>query len=192
MASAQIIYTREQIQARVEELARTLQADLGRERPLLLAVLKGSVIFLADLVRAMGTDDPDVDFMSISSYPGGAAHTGVVRIIKDSEMPLYLRHVVLIEDIVDTGLTLAFLLNTLKMRQPASLRVCTFINKRQRRIVEPRIDYVGFETEDYVVGYGLDFKGRYRNLPHVVAVEDSDVLASSPRLLDELFSDAAR
>lgn len=191
MASAQIIYTREQIQARVEELARTLQADLGRERPLLLAVLKGSVIFLADLVRAMGTD-PDVDFMSISSYPGGAIHTGVVRIIKDSEMPLYERHVVVIEDIVDTGLTLAFLLNTLKMRQPASLRVCTFINKPQRRIVEPRIDYVGFETEDYVVGYGLDFKGRYRNLPHVVAVEDSDVLASSPRLLDELFSDAAR
>lgn len=192
MTSAQIIYTREQIQARVEELARTLRADLGRERPLLLAVLKGSVIFLADLVRAMGTDDPDVDFMSISSYPGAAAHTGVVRIIKDSEMPLYSRHVVLIEDIVDTGLTLAFLLNTLKMRQPASLRVCTFINKQQRRIVEPRIDYVGFETDDYVVGYGLDFKGRYRNLPHVVAVEDSDVLASSPRLLDELFSDAAR
>ena len=180
------MYTKEQISARVEKLAKTLEADLAGERPLLLAVLKGSVIFLADLVRAMGSD-PDVDFMSISSYPGHAVHTGVVRIIKDSEMPLYERHVVVIEDIVDTGLTLAFLLNTLKMRQPASLRVCTFINKPERRIAEPKIDYVGFETEDYVVGYGLDFKGRYRNLPHVVAVEDSDVLASSPRVLDGLF-----
>lgn len=186
MTPAQIIHTQEQIQTRVHELAKTLQADLSGERPLLLAILKGSVIFLADLVRAMKTD-PDVDFLSISSYPGGDISTGVVRIIKDSEMPMYERHVVLIEDIVDTGLTLAFLLNTLKMRQPASLRVCTFINKPERRIAEPKIDYVGFETKDYVVGYGLDFRGRYRNLPHVVAVEDSTVLASSPRLLDGLF-----
>lgn len=170
----------------MDQLAKLIQADHSAAPPLLVCVLKGSVVFLADLVRSLGFD-PDIDFMSISSY-GSPDRTGVVRIVKDLEEPLEGRPVVVVEDIVDTGLTLSYLLRTLQTRGPASLKVCTLVNKTPRRIVELPIDYAGFESEDFLIGYGLDFKGRYRNLPDLLAIGDLPSLAENPdALVGELF-----
>jgi hypoxanthine phosphoribosyltransferase len=198
-ALAEIAYTKEQISSRVQELAAALTADLladgvgeagetrdDDKRPLLISVLKGSVIFLSDLVRHMPID-ADVDFMSISRYTGEASG-GVVRIVKDLEHPLEGRHVVVVEDIVDTGLSLSYLVRTLEMREPASLRVCSLIDKRVLRIAELHVDYVGFETSNFLIGYGLDMQGRYRNLPYLMAVSDVAALAADPdALVAELF-----
>jgi hypoxanthine phosphoribosyltransferase len=184
---ATVAFTAEQIQQRVRDLAGELQKDLAGERPLLVAVLKGSVIFLADLVRNLGVDS-DVDFMSISSYAGGPKRSGVVRITKDLEAPLEGRHVIVVEDIIDTGLTLSFLLKTLETRSPASLSVCTLVDKAVRRITDMPIAYAGFESEEFLIGYGLDYRGRYRNLPYLMAVNDLVGLASQPDALTGLFS----
>jgi hypoxanthine phosphoribosyltransferase len=161
---------------------------LGEERPLLISVLKGSVIFLSDLVRRLPIDT-DVDFMSISRYSADP-YNGVVRIVKDLEQPLQGRHVVVVEDIVDTGLSLSYLLRNLKTRDPASLRVCTLVDKRVLRIAELQVDYVGFETGEFLIGYGLDIAGRYRNLPYLMAVSDPARLAASPdALIDDLYAE---
>ena len=179
MALAHVLYRPEQIQARVAELARAITADLtvaGEDRPLLISVLKGSVIFLADLVRQMPRA-PDVDFMSISRYSPDP-DSGVVRIVKDLERPLQGRHVVVVEDIVDTGLSLSYLLRSLLTRDPASLRVCTLVDKQSLRIADLPVDYVGFETTEFLIGYGLDLAGRYRNLPYLAAVPDPARLAA--------------
>lgn len=159
---------------------------LDGDRALLIGVLKGSLLFLADLVKALPID-VDVDFMSISTYQGGEKPTGVVRIIKDLEDPIEGRHVVIVEDIVDTGLSLTYLLRSLQTRGPASLRVCTLIDKPVRRIIEPKVDLKGFESEDFLVGYGLDFKGLYRNLPYIASVPDPAGLAANPGALKGLF-----
>ncbi|MCA1839856.1 MAG: hypoxanthine phosphoribosyltransferase [Actinomycetota bacterium] len=191
MAIAQILFDSQTIQQRVRELAAEVVSKLEDERPLLVAVLKGSVMFLADLVREMGID-ADIEFMSISAYPGsspGTPRTGVVRIVKDLEQPLEHRDVIVVEDIVDTGLTLSFLLKNLEAREPKNLRVCTLVNKDVRRIAEPSIDHVGFHTGQFVVGYGLDFKGRYRNLPFIAGVSDVAALAARPDSLLNLFAD---
>ncbi len=189
MALAEILYTAEEIQSRVRDLAQAVAADLeglGEERPLLISVLKGSVIFLADLVRRLPLQT-DVDFMSISRYSADP-DSGVVRIVKDLEHPLQGRHVVVVEDIVDTGLSLSYLLRNLATRDPASLRVCTLIDKRVLRIAELPVDYVGFETREFLIGYGLDIAGRYRNLPCLMAVSDPARLAASPdALVGELY-----
>ena len=189
MALAEILYTAEEIQSRVRDLAQAVAADLeglGEERPLLISVLKGSVIFLADLVRRLPLQT-DVDFMSISRYSADP-DSGVVRIVKDLEHPLQGRHVVVVEDIVDTGLSLSYLLRNLATRDPASLRVCTLIDKRVLRIAELPVDYVGFETREFLIGYGLDIAGRYRNLPCLMAVTDPARLAASPdALVGELY-----
>ena len=191
MALAEVLYTAEQIQSRVAELAQVVAADLerlGEERPLLISVLKGSVIFLADLVRRLPIDT-DVDFMSISRYSADS-DSGVVRIVKDLEQPLQGRHVVVVEDIVDTGLSLSYLLRNLKTRDPASLRVCTLVDKRVLRIAELQVDYVGFETREFLIGYGLDLAGRYRNLPYLMAVSDPAGLAASPdALVNDLYAE---
>lgn len=152
----------------------------------MVSVLQGSVIFLADLVRAIDVDC-DIDFLSVSSYPGQLQTGGVVRIIKDLEIVLEDRHVILVEDIIDTGLTLAFLLRTLSTRNPSSIKVCTLIDKPVRRIAQPPIHHVGFESDRYLIGYGLDFQGLYRNLPYLAAVEDVGALAARPRILEPLF-----
>jgi hypoxanthine phosphoribosyltransferase len=162
---------------------RAANQRLGREisaaHPdgvLLVAVLKGSVLFLADLVREI-TVPVEVDFLGISSY---APNSGRVRITKDLGTDLVDREVVLVEDVVDTGLTLAYLLAQLKARGPAKLEVCTLFDKQARRIVPQPLAYVGFEIGDeFVVGYGLDFRGRYRNL-NLVASGDLDTLAADP------------
>lgn len=189
MPQADILFTEEQIRNRVAQLGRDLLEDLEGRRPVLVAVLKGSVIFLADLIRAM-TIDCDVDFIAISSYQS-EPKTGVVRIVKDLEESIEGRDVVIVEDIVDTGLTLNYLLRTLETRGPSSVRVCTLINKTVRRIAEPRVDHVGFETGEFLVGYGLDFKGRYRNLPFLAAVDDLAGLAADPAGLTGFFSRTA-
>lgn len=182
-----VLFSADQIAERVVQLAEDISGDLQDDsRPVLVGVLKGSVTFLADLIRAMRVD-PDVDFMSISSYAGGSAPSGVVRIVKDLESSLEGRDVVVIEDIVDTGLTLTYLMRTLQARRPRSLKVCALINKDVRRIAETPIDYQGFETEEFLIGYGLDFKGHYRNLPYLAVVDDVAKLAADPASLNEVF-----
>lgn len=183
-------YTSEQIESRIAELAETIRDELAGHRPLIISVLNGSVMFLADLVRALEIDC-DIDFLSVSSYPGQLKPSGVVRIIKDIEFLLEDRHVLLIEDIVDTGLTLAFLLRTLEARNPASLSVCTLVNKTVRRIAQPPINHCGFETDEFLVGYGLDFKGRYRNLPYLLGVNDLPALAAAPDALETFMAGPA-
>jgi hypoxanthine phosphoribosyltransferase len=167
----------------VRRLAREV-SDAYTDGVVLVAVLKGSVWFLADLVRAM-TIVPEVDFLAVSAYTAG---TGRVRIVKDLEIDVFDRDVVLIEDIVDTGLTLTYLLGELARRQPRSLEVCALLDKQCRRIVPTPVRFAGFEIGDeFALGYGLDFAERYRNLDLVVA-GDMDVLRADPdAYVRELF-----
>jgi hypoxanthine phosphoribosyltransferase len=177
---AELLIERGELARRIGELGATL-ADLYRddEPPVLIGVLKGSTLFLADLMRAMHIHVV-VDFMSISSY----SHSGVVRIVKDLDEDVRDRHVVIVEDIVDTGLTLNYLRKTLQQRQPASLRAVTLLDKTARRIIPVALEYSAFEIPDvFVVGYGLDFQGFYRNTPDILAVRDVARLANDPRLL---------
>lgn len=172
-----LLLTQPEIAARVRELGAQIAADYAGRDPMLVGVLKGSLIFLADLARAIEIPLA-VDFMSISSYGSGARSSGVVRILKDLDEPLTGRHVILVEDIIDTGLTLTYLLNTLRARQPASLEICGLLDKTARRIIEVPIRYSGFEIPDeFVVGYGLDHEGRFRNLPDIYGVRDFSALA---------------
>lgn len=157
-----------EIQARVIELGRTISEDYaGTGQLLTVGILKGSTIFMADLVRAI-TVPVSFDFMAVASYGQSSSSSGVVRILKDLDQTLEGRDVLLIEDIVDTGLTLNYLLETLRTRNPASLRVCVLLDKPDRRKVEVSVDYLGFEIPDeFVVGYGLDYNQLYRNLVDV-------------------------
>ena len=160
-----MLIDRVELQAGITRLAAEL-SSANQDGVLLVAVLKGSVPFLADLVRSM-TVSPEVDFLAISAY---APDTGRVRLVKDLECDIAGRDVVIVEDIVDTGLTLTYLLGELARRSPRSLATCALLDKRARRIVPTPLDHVGFEIPDeFVLGYGLDFAGRYRNLDHVVA-----------------------
>ena len=140
------------------------------ECPILVGILRGSVAFLADLIRAI-TVPIEVDWLAISSYTGHSS-SGVVRLLKDLDSNIRDRHVLLIEDIVDTGLTINYVMRLLQERQPASLKLCTLLNKSARRIADRPIDYVGFDVPDaFVVGYGLDYEQRYRNLPYIVILD---------------------
>jgi hypoxanthine phosphoribosyltransferase len=167
--------TEEEIQARVGELAYEIAEDYRKfgvtpERPLhLVGVLKGVVPFVADLMRAIPTDLPvSVDFLAISPYGLDTRHNGGVRVIKDLDEPVTGKHVLIVEDIVDTGLTLAYLMKLIRNRQPASLRVCTLLDRASVRLLDIRLAYIGFDIPDqFVVGYGLDYKELYRNLPYI-------------------------
>jgi hypoxanthine phosphoribosyltransferase len=160
-----VIITTEELKEGVDRLARELSAAY-QDGVLLVAVLKGSVLFLADLVRRLRIV-PEIDFLAISSYAEG---TGRVRIVKDLDVDICGRDVVLIEDIIDTGLTLTYILGELNRRQPRSLEVCALLDKSVRRIVPTPVRYVGFAIDDdFVLGYGLDYAERYRNLDCVVA-----------------------
>ncbi|MGH2699479.1 MAG: hypoxanthine phosphoribosyltransferase [Actinomycetota bacterium] len=180
-----VLIERGSIARRTDELGAEL-ADLFRagEPPVLVGVLKGSTLFLADLIRAMDIDVV-VDFMSISSY----SQSGVVRIVKDLDEDVRGRHVVIVEDIVDTGLTLNYLRKTLAQREPASLRAVTLLDKTARRIIPVALEFSAFEIPDvFVVGYGLDFQGLYRNAADILAVRDLARLANDPRLIvSQLF-----
>ena len=172
---ARVLIDPGELQAGVRRLAAEVSAA-HTDGVLLVAVLKGSVLFLADLCRSMSIR-PEVDFLAISTYETG---TGRVRIVKDLDVDISGRDVVLVEDIVDTGLTLTYLLGELARRRPASLATCALLDKRARRIVPTPVEHVGFVIPDeFVLGYGLDFAGRYRNLDHVVA-GDLDALRADP------------
>jgi hypoxanthine phosphoribosyltransferase len=159
-----ILLDEEAIQTEVQRLGREISNDYADRLPHLIGVLKGSIVFLSDLIRAL--DMPvTVDFVSISPY-GSLTPSGVVRIRKDLDDPIEGREVLVVEGIIDTGLTLSYLLRNFRTRNPASLRVCAFVNKRAQRILDLSVDYVGREIPDtFVVGYGLDYRQRYRNLP---------------------------
>ena len=182
------------LSARVRELGSEI-SDVYRngEIPVLVCVLKGSVVFLADLVRAMDID-VHVEFMSISSYADSSTSSGVVRILKDVETDLTGRHVLIVEDIVDTGLTLNYLRRSLTAREPASLRAVTLLDKAVRRIIPVELEWRGFEIpDDFVLGYGLDHDGLYRNLSDLIVVPDIARLVASPRMyVDVAWPEAGR
>ncbi len=161
----------EQLRRRVAELGAQIAGDFSGKRPLLISILKGGFMFLADLSRAV-REDHEVDFMAVSSYAGGKISTGSVRILSDLSQSIKGRHVILIEDIYDTGLTLRYLKNHLQLREPASLSICTLLRKERPEHAGVELDYVGFEIPDeFVVGYGLDFEEIYRNLPEIAILE---------------------
>ena len=165
----EVLISASEIERRVGELGAAISRDYRDTEPLLIGVLRGVTVFMADLMRHISLPLA-VDFMSISSYEG--TEGGAVRILKDLDTPLTDRDVLVVEDIVDTGMTLNTLLQELKLRQPASLKVCTLLDKRARRLVDVQIDYVGFEVPDeFVVGYGLDFQQKYRNLPFIASLK---------------------
>ena len=164
---SQVLLSEAQIAARVGQLGRQLAVDYVERDPLLVGILSGSFPFIADLVRAMNLA-LEVDFMAVSSYGDRTSSSGVVRILKDLNTSIAGRHVIVVEDIVDTGLTLHYLYENLRTRQPASLKVCALLDKREARKREVEVDYVGFHCpNEFVVGYGLDYRGRYRNLPFI-------------------------
>jgi hypoxanthine phosphoribosyltransferase len=177
-----LVITPEEIEARVSELAAAIARDYAGRSPILISVLKGSTFFLADLVRRI--DLPlRVDFIAITSY-GEGAHSGVVRILKDLSMSIEGEDVILVEDIIDTGLTITYLLATLQARKPRSVEVCGLLDKSVRRIIEVPLRYKGFDIPDeFVIGYGLDFQGRYRNLRGIIGVRDMDALNADPETL---------
>lgn len=185
--AAEVLYTREEILRRVADLGRAITEDYRDREPVLVAVLKGSWLFLADLVREIGLPLA-VDFMSISSYGTPGRQTGVVRILKDLDRDIGGRDVIVVEDIVDTGLTMSYLLATLRSRQPASIEVCALLDKSARRIAPLEIRYRGFDCPDrFVIGYGLDHGERYRNLADIVAIDDPEALVENPDALLHLL-----
>jgi hypoxanthine phosphoribosyltransferase len=161
------------LQKRIEELGQALNGTYADEdRPLLVCVLKGAFMFLADLTRHMAMRH-EVDFMEISSYGARTESSGVVRILLDLERNIEGRHVLIVEDIVDSGRTLSYVIRNLETRNPASVRVCTLLTKPSRRVMEVPIDFVGFEVPDeFVIGYGLDFDEEYRNLPFIGVLKE--------------------
>lgn len=163
----EVLITEDQIRARVRELSAQISTDYANQNPILIGVLKGVLFFMADLLREI-TLPVEVDFLAVSSYSNEARNKGVVRLIKDLEIPIYGRHVLFVEDVIDTGLTLNYLLRNLRERQPASLEVCVLFNKPAHRFMSIPLKYKGFDLPDrFVVGYGLDHQERYRNLPFI-------------------------
>ncbi|QKS73154.1 hypoxanthine phosphoribosyltransferase [Paenalkalicoccus suaedae] len=162
----------EQIKTRVKELAEQIEKDFRGEPVVLIAVLKGSFVFAADLMREI-SQNVQIDFISVSSYGDATETTGKVRLLKDLDSNITGENVVVVEDIVDSGLTLDFLVDHLHMHKPKELKVCTLLDKPERRQVELQIDYVGFEIPDrFIVGYGIDYAQRYRNLPYIASVKE--------------------
>ena len=165
------LFTAEQIADRVAELGAEISEDYAGKNPLLVGILKGAWMFLADLTRAI-TVPLQVDFIQVSSYGSGTQSSGEVRLLTDLSTPIIDRHVILIEDIVDTGHTLSTLMNVLKQREPISLAVCSLLDKPERREVAIHIDYLGFTVPNkFVVGYGLDWNERFRHLPYIGYLE---------------------
>jgi hypoxanthine phosphoribosyltransferase len=166
---AEVLLEEQALKARVAELGEEISADYSGRDLLLVGVLKGAVFFMADLMRSL-TIPCEVDFMAISSYGAASDSSGVVRILKDLDIPLAGRDVLVVEDIIDSGLTLSYLMRTLRAREPATLEVCALMTKPARREIDVPVRYVGFEIPNkFVIGYGLDYAERYRNLPYQVA-----------------------
>lgn len=170
-SSLEVLIPADVLQARIREMGAEIAKDYAGKTPLLICVLKGAMVFMADLIRAI--DLPlTIDFIAVSSYGSGTRSTGEVRIVKDLDHPLEGHDVIFVEDILDTGLTLSYLLDTFRARGVASVRLAALLNKPERRKVEVHLDYKGFDIPDkFVVGYGLDFDERYRNLPYIGVVK---------------------
>ena len=169
----EILLTSEKIQAKVIELGEQLTTDYQGKNLLLLGTLKGAVPFIADLARAINLP-LEIDYMAISSYGNSTQSSGVVRILKDLEGPVQNKHVLIVEDIVDSGLTLHYLMDVLRQRKPLSLRVCALLYKLRERVKPVELDYTGFRIPNqFVVGYGLDYAQRYRNLPYIGILKPS-------------------
>jgi hypoxanthine phosphoribosyltransferase len=168
--AGEILVQPDDLQRRVKELGAEITRDYAGKEPLLIGVLKGAVFFLSDLMRQI--DVPcTVDFMAVASYGDATESSGVVRILKDLDAPIEGRDVIIVEDIVDSGLTLAYLMKNLRSRRPASLEVCALLTKPERRETQVSARYIGFEIPNrFVIGYGLDHAERYRNLPYVAAL----------------------
>jgi len=165
----EILLSHQQIQKRVTELAQELRRDFPDDLHV-IAVLKGAFVFLADLIRQI-PGQVSLDFMAVSSYAKGTTSSGQVRLLKDLDTSLDGRNVIIVEDIVDTGLTLTYLQDILRMRNPKTLRTACLLSKPSRRQVDVKVEYIGFTIEDrFVVGYGLDYAEQYRNLPHIAVV----------------------
>jgi len=165
---AEILISEEELQARVAELGKAISVDYQGKDLLAVCILRGAVIFLSDLTRQI-TIPHEIDFMAVSSYGGGRTESsGVVRILMDLRTNIGGRDVLIVEDIVDTGLTLTYIIDNLKTRRPASLRTCALLNKQARREVDVSVDYIGFDIPDkFVIGYGLDYAEKYRNIPFI-------------------------
>ncbi|HKV00926.1 MAG TPA: hypoxanthine phosphoribosyltransferase [Ktedonobacteraceae bacterium] len=169
----EILLTCEVIQAKIAELGEQITADYQDKTLLLLGTLKGAVPFIADLARAINLP-LEIDYMAISSYGNSTESSGVVRILKDLEGPVQNKHVLIVEDIVDSGLTLHYLMDVLRQRKPLTLRVCALLDKDRERVKPVELDYTGFRIPNkFVVGYGLDYAQRYRNLPYVGILKPS-------------------
>lgn len=164
----EILFTREQLSARIKEIAAQISEDYRGKAPVVIGILRGSFIFMADLVRELDIPDMTLDFMSASSYGSGTVSSGLVDIKLDTSEPITGRDVLLVEDILDTGNTLSKLVAELKKRNPASIKLCVLLDKPDRRTQPIQADYVGFQIPDaFVVGCGLDFDQRYRQLPYI-------------------------
>ena len=162
-----VLISEEELEARVAEIGRRITADYAGKSPIFIGILKGCFVFMADLMRHVDLYC-DVDFMAVSSYGGGTKTTGAVKIIKDLNRDIEGRDVILVEDILDSGVTLSYLCSYLKRRSPASIRIVTLMDKPARRSADIKADYYGFNVPDeFVVGYGLDYAERYRNLPYI-------------------------
>ena len=178
---AKVLIDHEQIQARVRELGAQITEDYRGQDLLLLCILKGGIVFLTDLMRHIAIPH-EIEFMAISSYGAATESSGIVRIVMDLATSIQGRNVLIVEDIVDTGTTLAYVKDMLQTRGPRSLRVCTLLNKPERRQVDVVLDYVGFDIpNEFVIGYGLDFNEHYRNLPFVGVLRCELYAAPSPQ-----------
>lgn len=167
----EVLIDEARLQARISEIAERVSADYAGREPLVIGVLKGAVFFIADLLRRL-TVPCELDFMAVSSYGSSTHSSGVVRILKDLDIPIAGRHVLLVEDVIDSGLTLSYLMKNLASRQPASLEICTLLTKPGHRRLNIPIRYIGFDLPDsFVIGYGLDYAERYRNLPFIAVLE---------------------
>lgn len=173
--ATEILIQREDIDGRVRDLGRILSDEYEGRRPIFVGLLKGSLLFMADLVRAV-TVDPEIDFMSISSYGNRTTTSGSVRVLRDLDRDIFDRDVVVVEDIVDSGLSLAYIQNTLLARKPRSLALVALLDKPDRRRTEVTANHVGFTIPDrFVVGYGLDYRQRYRGLPYIAILSPEEI-----------------
>lgn len=169
----EILIGEDQLHAKIAELGQQITQHYQDKQLLLLGTLKGAVPFIADLARAIPLP-LEIDYMAVASYGDSTHSSGIVRILKDLEGPIDQKHVLIIEDIIDSGLTLHYLLDMLRRREPLSLRICTLLHKNRERLKSVEVDYVGFHIPDkFVVGYGLDYAQRYRNLPYIGILKPS-------------------
>ena len=174
MERIRIMLTEEEVDKRIKEIGEQISKDYAGKKIHLICVLKGGVLFMCELAKRISVP-VSMDFMSISSYGNSTESSGIIKIIKDLDESITGEEVLVVEDIVDSGRTLNYLLEMLKDRKPASLRLCTLLDKPERRVVEVNVDYTGFQIPDeFVVGYGLDYAQKYRNLPYIGVVEQDE------------------